>query len=479
MTKLSLLYLNEAERAKLTSVFFTDTELDRVFSRDVISVIGNRLTCSEIKARQEIFAQMKNGDFYKFLDNIRMLLAKHSQYEQSVINASTRIEKHFCIYGYAESYALAVKAFKNEYNGVFCKRLSDFYESEREALERLEALLQEYFVHINKVRSHSMRIIAGRATLGQKQDRSDAFTFEKALSDMGFDADIKPRHFGVRINRSLSDAMERAYPNVVSELKRLSDEMLAIIKGGLLTLRSDIDFYTSVYRVVTNSREKGVYWCLPKVADKPIYSAKRVSTPSLLILPDVDVVPNDISFDTDSSVYYLTGANGGGKTTYLRTVAACLAMFASGCPIPAEDAEIYPFKNICTHFPADERFTDSGRLAEEEKRVDELLSSCDKDSFYFFNETFAGTNEIKGAELTVQTAKNIKSLGAFALFVTHFHQVTESGGIPTLYTVLEGDENKRTYRIVGGLNLFSSYSADILKKYRLDAASLEKRKGER
>ena len=64
-----------------------------------------------------------------------------------------------------------------------------------------------------------------------------------------------------------------------------------------------------------------------------------------------NIVPNDILFN-EKTFFFLTGANGGGKTTYLRSVGIAVILFLSGCPIPCEGAEIYPLDNV---YPFPER----------------------------------------------------------------------------------------------------------------------------
>jgi len=112
---------------------------------------------------------------------------------------------------------------------------------------------------------------------------------------------------------------------------------------------------------------------------------------------------------------------------------------------------------------------------EEAARVDDLLARCPQDSFVFLNETYSGTDDVKGAELTVECAARLRRLGAFGLYVTHFHEVA-SRGFPMLTTVIdERDSSHRTFRIVKQKGAGSSYAEDILKKYGLDAATLERR----
>ena len=77
--------------------------------------------------------------------------------------------------------------------------------------------------------------------------------------------------------------------------------------------------------------------------------------------------------------------------------------------------------------------------------------------------------------MTLETADGIRRAGTHGLFVTHFHEVRQ-GGYPMLNTVTEEDENHvRTFRIVRDLGITSSFADDILRKYRLDAASLKER----
>ena len=89
-----------------------------------------------------------------------------------------------------------------------------------------------------------------------------------------------------------------------------------------------------------------------------------------------------------------------------------------------------------------------------------------------FNETFSGTDEKKSEEYSARLAGTMAERGTFGIYVTHIHTLT-GGKIPTLAAVIdENDENRRTYKIrrVGGTT--SSFAADILEKYGLDAQTL-------
>lgn len=208
-----------------------------------------------------------------------------------------------------------------------------------------------------------------------------------------------------------------------------------------------------------------------------LYIARELYDVSLLAKNCENIVPNDADFTENEPFCFLLGANGGGKTTYLRALGVNLILFLAGCPVFAKEAEIYPFDTVLSHFPKDERFDNTGRLDEEQKRTEEMLNKAEnKAAFLFFNETFSGTDDRRGFELLKDTAMKIAEKHHFGLYVTHFHEVM-SLDYPVLSAEVDlSDANKRTFRIVRSKGSVSSYAADILKKYRLDKDSLESRR---
>lgn len=189
-----------------------------------------------------------------------------------------------------------------------------------------------------------------------------------------------------------------------------------------------------------------------------------------------EVVPNDVHMEDRGgerlNFYILSGANGGGKTTYLRACTVAALFFVTGCPVAARSGRMMAFDNIFTHFPANESFESDGRFANETARADEITGLATENSFAVFNETFSGTDEKKSEEYSAKLASAMADRGVFGIYVTHIHALT-GGKIPTLAAVIdENDENRRTYKIrrVGGTT--SSFAADILEKYGLDEHSL-------
>jgi len=221
----------------------------------------------------------------------------------------------------------------------------------------------------------------------------------------------------------------------------------------------------------------GVPHSIAKISQKTQYIAKELYDISLLAKNCETIVPNDADFTENEPFCFLLGANGGGKTTYLRALGVNLIFFLAGCPVFAKEAEIYPFDIVLSHFPRDERFDNTGRLDEEGRRTEEMLKAAqDKIAFLLFNETFSGTDDKRGFDLLTDTVAKIAESKQLGLYVTHFHEVM-SLDYPVLSAEVDlSDANKRTFRIVRSKGSASSYASDILKKYRLDKAALAARR---
>ncbi|MFR2154047.1 MAG: MutS-related protein [[Eubacterium] siraeum] len=103
--------------------------------------------------------------------------------------------------------------------------------------------------------------------------------------------------------------------------------------------------------MIENVRSKGLEMCRPTLLPEsqrkadikglfdPIYF-KEANVWNLSNKPQKQVVTNDITFDENAGFYLLTGANNGGKTTFVRAVGICQVMAQAGLYVPASSCEI-------------------------------------------------------------------------------------------------------------------------------------------
>ena len=187
-----------------------------------------------------------------------------------------------------------------------------------------------------------------------------------------------------------------------------------------------------------------------------------------------EIVPNDLCFDQKHTVYILTGANRGGKTTITQAVGQLFILAQGGLFVPAESFRYVPCDCIYTHFPADEDKTmDLGRLGEECVRFKEMFSQSTSKSLILLNETFSTTSFEEGYYIAKDSVKALLTKGVRTIYNTHMHKLgydaeeltREIGGTGAASLVMQTEEGKRSFKVALAKPEGSSYAKDIAQKY--------------
>lgn len=313
---------------------------------------------------------------------------------------------------------------------------------------------------------------------------------EQSIRDMGLEDAIPPARIPQKASLPVIEGYSGAY-NAYASLARSYWEDCAgdYIGGGrditgAFLYREEFEFLLDVTAYFRKLREGGYPLCAPEVSNRREFVLSGAVDPSLL-RRDVrgeDAVPNEVRM-TDAEgereqFFILSGANGGGKTTYLRTCSLAALFFSAGCPVAAKSGRCMPLDAVYTHFPANESYESTGRFMDEAARAEEIMEAATENSFAVFNETYSGTDEKRSEEYSARLADTMWNRGTFGIYVTHIHALT-GGKIPTLAAVVdEADANKRTYKIRRVGETRSSFARDILEKYGLDAETLARRTAE-
>jgi DNA mismatch repair ATPase MutS len=187
-----------------------------------------------------------------------------------------------------------------------------------------------------------------------------------------------------------------------------------------------------------------------------------------------EIIPNDLSFDKKHTVYILTGANRGGKTTITQAVGQLFVLAQGGLFVPAKSFSYAPCDCIYTHFPADEDKTmDLGRLGEECIRFKEMFSQSTDRSLVLLNETFSTTSFEEGYYIAKDSVKALLTKSVRTIYNTHMHKLgeeapelsREGSGAGAASLIMRTEDGKRSFKVALAQPEGSSYAKDIAEKY--------------
>ena len=339
----------------------------------------------------------------------------------------------------------------------------------------MEDTLQALYPMVDQVRRNRVRIRGNRLKVAAEAPDTFEARLARCAEELGV-AEFSPaRTLSQPIAPQLIDAIASLYPAPFEAFRSFYKKNESYFDRELLQYRTELAFCREILSLMERIAKAGIPLCYPRIAAEKKIDIRSCYDITLLSKGETNIVPNDALFDREAPFFYLTGANGGGKTTYLRTVGVAVLLFLCGCPIACEDAEIYPLSGVYTHFPRDERFDGDGRFADEKKRIAQIDAVRGDDSLILLNETYATTSEEIAVAETEKLAGVLFESGCLGVYITHQHSLGQTR-IPYLNVIVDSaDENRRTYKIARRKGVSGSYASDILKKYNLTRDALEAR----
>ena len=191
--------------------------------------------------------------------------------------------------------------------------------------------------------------------------------------------------------------------------------------------------------------------------------------PSLALATKDRVVGNDCDADGKTMIV-VTGANQGGKSTFLRSLGSSQLMMECGMFVPATSFEASLTSGVFTHFKREEDAEmESGKFDEELRRMSELADHLRRNGLVLFNESFAATNDREGSEIAGQIAQALTDSGMKVAFVTHLyefaHKQWERRREQTAFLRADRRSNgERTFRLVAGEPQPTSHGEDIYRR---------------
>jgi MutS domain V len=177
-------------------------------------------------------------------------------------------------------------------------------------------------------------------------------------------------------------------------------------------------------------------------------------------------VGNDVNAD-GRDLIVITGANSGGKSTFIRSLGVAQLMMQAGMFVAAENFSAEVREGIFTHFRREEDATmESGKLDEELSRMSGIIDGLSPRSMILFNESFSATNEREGSEIAAQITNALLENGVRVAFVTHLYEFARrlhERKMPNA-AFLRAErlpDGTRTFRLAEAGPLRTSYGNDV------------------
>lgn len=264
--------------------------------------------------------------------------------------------------------------------------------------------------------------------------------------------------------RALSDLRAKGLNQVANALAQSTEHVV----GFFAALRTELAFYLGCLNLERILRAKGEPTCTPRIIDGPGFSTKGLYDPSLSLGLEGQAVGNDVDAGAKELVV-VTGANRGGKSTFLRSLGIAQLMMQAGMFVAAEAFSASLCPGVFTHFKRNEDpAMRGGKLEEELARMGKILQELTPGCLLLCNEPFASTNEREGSEIGRQVFLPLVDEGVRVALVTHLFDLADSlhemGIEQAIFLRAPRQLGALPFRLVVGPPEPTAYGEDVYKR---------------
>jgi DNA mismatch repair ATPase MutS len=167
---------------------------------------------------------------------------------------------------------------------------------------------------------------------------------------------------------------------------------------------------------------------------------------------------------------FITGANQGGKSTFLRSIGIAQLMMQCGLFVAARSFHANVCRGVFTHYGREEDpGMKSGKFDEELRRMSEIVDHIEENSLVLFNESFSATNEREGSEIARQIVTALLDKAVKVFFVTHMYELARgfydrNGYSGIFLRAGRLQDGTRTFKMEDGEPLETSYGRDLYER---------------
>lgn len=267
--------------------------------------------------------------------------------------------------------------------------------------------------------------------------------------------------------RALGELRERGLNRVANAVAQSADH----VESFLDVLRLELAFYIGCLNLSEQLAQLGEPIAFPQPAPANVrrHSFTGLYDVALALTMQKKVVGNRENADGKDFVI-ITGANQGGKSTFLRSIGLAQLMMQCGMFVPAESFSANVCRGIFTHYKREEDASmESGKFDEELGRMSAIVDAISPDALILFNESFAATNEREGSEIARQIVNALLERRIKVFFVTHLYELARGYFDLKMENALflraeRQPDGRRTFKLTAAKPLQTSYGVDVYRK---------------
>lgn len=230
---------------------------------------------------------------------------------------------------------------------------------------------------------------------------------------------LTPNYISLYKNSALQDDSANLEYQVVNYVMSCCSKVLYSYGQFFDQLYLQIAFYRGAINIKHQMQRYLLDYCFPTVGEKASLSYEELKEFVMSMEQGGKVVGNTGNID-GNMLAIITGANQGGKSTFLRSVGIAQVMMQCGLMVAAKQFSSGLYPNFFTHFTRrEDSAMNSGRLDEELRRMDQIINHLGENSLILLNESFATTTEKEGSKIAYDIIKALKEEDVKILTVTH------------------------------------------------------------
>ncbi|VVD05438.1 unnamed protein product [Leptidea sinapis] len=240
---------------------------------------------------------------------------------------------------------------------------------------------------------------------------------------------------GVRFKTNNLDSITEDYVQTKTNYEKEQDKVVTEIVGiaagyseclfCLSHILSRLDVLVSFAMAASTAPSP---YCRPVLTESlDTFLLKDVRHPCLEVQEGVSYIPNDVEFKRDSCIMHIvTGANMGGKSTWMRSCGIAVLLAHTGCFVPATYALLPRLRALCARVGANDR-EEKGQSTFMMEMIESatILRNATPDSLVLVDELGRGTSTYEGCGIAWAIAEKLATDSkCFCLFATHYHELT-------------------------------------------------------